>query len=154
MDYGCGGNDGVLLRRSGEHIRTAHWLASPHHSTLSHSHQHYHPHHTISMSFSNASCFDNVLGMIHGESSTIPPSHSKASARTPASHPQGHQTPKPPRSSSFPCQPVTPTIQFNVNQYKLCRGTVSSLTLFLPKSAKCPHSFTQPMTHFPFPFST
>ena len=23
-----------------EHIRTAHWLASPHHSTLSHSHQH------------------------------------------------------------------------------------------------------------------
>jgi len=40
MAYGCGGNDGVLLRRSGKHIRTAHWLASPHHSSLSHSHQH------------------------------------------------------------------------------------------------------------------
>ena len=40
MAYGHGGNDGVLLRRSGKHIRTAHWLASPHHSPLSHSHQH------------------------------------------------------------------------------------------------------------------
>jgi len=39
MAYGRGGNDGVLLRRSGKHIRTAHWLASPHHSPLSHSHQ-------------------------------------------------------------------------------------------------------------------
>jgi len=39
MAYGCGGNDGVLLRRSGKHIRTAHWSASPHHSPLSHSHQ-------------------------------------------------------------------------------------------------------------------
>ena len=44
MAYGRGGNDGVLLRRSGKHIRTAHWLASPHHSPLSHSHQHYQPH--------------------------------------------------------------------------------------------------------------
>jgi len=33
MVYGRSGNDGVLLHRSGEHIRTAHWLASPHHST-------------------------------------------------------------------------------------------------------------------------
>jgi len=40
MAYGRGGNDGVLLRQSGKHIRTAHWLASPHHSPLSHSHQH------------------------------------------------------------------------------------------------------------------
>jgi len=40
MVYGCGGNDGVLLRRSGKHIRTAHWSASPHHSPLSHYHQH------------------------------------------------------------------------------------------------------------------
>jgi len=40
MVYGRGGNDGVLLCRSGKHIRTAHWLASPHHSPLSHSHQH------------------------------------------------------------------------------------------------------------------
>jgi len=40
MAYGCGGNDGVLLCRSGKHIRTAHWLASPHHSPLSRSHQH------------------------------------------------------------------------------------------------------------------
>jgi len=40
MVYGCGGNDGVLLCRSGKHIRTAHWLASPHHSPLSHYHQH------------------------------------------------------------------------------------------------------------------
>jgi len=40
MAYGRGGNDGVLLRRSGKHIRTAHWSASPHHSPLSHSHQH------------------------------------------------------------------------------------------------------------------
>jgi len=40
MAYGRGGNDGILLRRSGKHIRTAHWSASPHHSSLSHSHQH------------------------------------------------------------------------------------------------------------------
>jgi len=40
MAYGRGGNDGVLLPRSGKHIRTAHWSASPHHSPLSHSHQH------------------------------------------------------------------------------------------------------------------
>jgi len=40
MAYGRGGNDGVLLCRSGKHIRTAHWSASPHHSPLSHSHQH------------------------------------------------------------------------------------------------------------------
>jgi len=40
MAYGRSGNDGVLLRRSGKHIRTAHWSASPHHSPLSHSHQH------------------------------------------------------------------------------------------------------------------
>jgi len=40
MAHGHGGNDGVLLRRSGKHIRTAHWSASPHHSPLSHSHQH------------------------------------------------------------------------------------------------------------------
>jgi len=39
MAYGRGGNDGVLLRRSGKHIRTAHWSASPRHSPLSHSHQ-------------------------------------------------------------------------------------------------------------------
>jgi len=42
MVYGRSGNDGVLLRRSGKHIRTAHWSASPHHSPLSHSCQHYH----------------------------------------------------------------------------------------------------------------
>jgi len=40
MAYGHGGNDGVLLGRSGKHIRTAHWSASPHHSPLNHSHQH------------------------------------------------------------------------------------------------------------------
>jgi len=40
MAHGRGGNDGVLLRQSGKHIRTAHWSASPHHSPLSHSHQH------------------------------------------------------------------------------------------------------------------
>jgi len=39
MAYGRSGNDGVLLRQSGKHIRTAHWSASPHHSPLSHSHQ-------------------------------------------------------------------------------------------------------------------
>jgi len=122
MVYGCGGNDGVLLRRSGKHIRTAHWSASPHHSPLSHSHQHHHPQHT-SMSFDDSSsCMDNVLGMIHGESSTIPPSHYKALARTPASHPRGCQTPKPPCTSSFPRQLVTPTIPFNVNGYKLRGG--------------------------------
>jgi len=122
MDYGHGGNDGVLLCRSGEHIRIAHWLASPHHSTLNHSHQHYHPQHT-SMSFDNSSsCMDNILSMIHGESSTIPPSHGKASAHTPASCPWGHQTPKPPRTSGFPHQAATLTITFNVNNYKLRRG--------------------------------
>jgi len=40
MAYGRGGNDGVLLYRSGKHIRTAHWSASPHHSPLNHFHQH------------------------------------------------------------------------------------------------------------------
>ena len=75
MAYGRGGNDGVLLRRSGKHIRTAHWSASPRHSPLSHSHQHHHPQHT-SMSFDDSSShMDNILGMLHGESSTIPPSH-------------------------------------------------------------------------------
>ena len=64
----------------------------------------------------------NVLGMIHGESSTIPPSHYKAPAHTPASRPRGHQAPKPPRTSGFPCQAVTPTVPFNVNGYKLRRG--------------------------------
>ena len=122
MAYGRGGNDGVLLCRSGKHIRTAHWSASPHHSPLSHSHQHYYPYYTISMSFSDAPDLDNVLGMIYGESSTIPPSHYKAPARTPASRPRGRQTPKPPCTSGFPRQPVTPTITFNVNGYKLCRG--------------------------------
>ena len=122
MAYGCGGNDGVLLRRSGKHIRTAHWSASPHHSSLSHSYQHQ-PHQPTSTSFDNSSsCMDNVLGMIHGESSTIPPSHYKASAHTPASRPRGRQTPKPPRTSGFPRQTVTPTIAFNVNGYKLRRG--------------------------------
>ena len=28
MAYGRGGNDGVLLHRSGKHIRTAHWSVS------------------------------------------------------------------------------------------------------------------------------
>jgi len=121
MVYGRGGNDGVLLRRSGKYIRTAHWSASPHHFPLSHSHQHHHPQHT-SMSFDDSSsCMDNVLSMIHGESSTIPP-HYKAPARTPASRPRGYQTPKPPCTSGFPRQPVTPTIAFNVNRYKLRRG--------------------------------
>ena len=44
------------------------------------------------------------------------------SAHTPTSCPQGRQTPKPPRTSGFPRQPVTPTIAFNVNGYKLRRG--------------------------------
>ena len=74
------------------------------------------------MSFSDASCFDNAIDMIYGESSTIPPSHGKASARTPASRPWGRQTPKPPCTSGFPRQLVTPTIPFNVSGYKLCRG--------------------------------
>jgi len=115
MAHGRSGNDGVLLRRSGKHIRTAHWSASPHHSPLSHSY----PQHT-SMSFDDSSsCMDNVLGMIHGESSTIPPSHYKDPARTPASRPRGHQAPRPPRTSGFPRQAVTPTVPFNVNGYKL-----------------------------------
>jgi len=65
---------------------------------------------------------DNVLGMLHGESSTIPPSHYKASACTPASRPKGRQTPRPPHTSGFPRQLVTPTITFNINGYKLRRG--------------------------------
>jgi len=82
----------------------------------------YHPQHT-SMSFDNSSsCMDNILGVIHGESSTIPSSHYKALAHTPASRPQGCQTPKPPRTSGFPRQAVTPTIAFDINSYKLCRG--------------------------------
>jgi len=113
MEYCCA---------DGEHIRTACWLASPHHSTLSHSHQHYHSQ-QASMSFDDSSsCMDNVLGMIHGESSTILPSHYKVSARTPTSRPWGCQTPKPPHTSGFPHQSATPTITFNVNGYKLCRG--------------------------------
>jgi len=126
MVYGCGGNDGVLLRRSGKHIRTAHWSASPHHSPLSHSHQHQPTTPILTnpiMSFDDSSShMDNILSMLHGESSTIPPSHGKASAHIPASRPRGRQTPKPPRTSGFPRQPVIPTIPFNVNGYKLRRG--------------------------------
>jgi len=136
MDYGRGGNDGVLLRQSGEHIRTPHWSASPHHSTTQPLPP-APPNHHIIMSFDGS--FDNVFGAVYGESSTISPSHGKASAHTPASHPQGHQTPKPPCTTGFPCQPVTPTVKFNVNQYQLHRGDC-----FLPYC----HDFR----HFP-PFS-
>jgi len=126
MAYGHGGNDGVLLCRSGKHIRTAHWSASPHHSPLSHSHQHYHPHHTISMSFSNASDVDNVLGMIYGESSTIPPSHSKKVApRTPSSCPRGRI--QPPRSAGFPRSPLKDkdeSLPFNHQKYPHKRGNI------------------------------
>ena len=77
-------------------------------------------HTNLIMSFDDSSsCMDNVLGILHGESSTIPPSHYKAPARTPASRPRGRQTPKPPRTSGFPRQAVTPTVPFNVNGYKL-----------------------------------
>jgi len=65
---------------------------------------------------------NQYLGAIYGKSSTIPPSHYKASARTPASRPRGCQTPRPPRTSGFPRQPVTPTVPFNINGYKLRRG--------------------------------
>ena len=57
------------------------------------------------MSFSDASEFDNVLGMIYGKSSTIPPSHSKKVApRTPSSRPRGRI--QPPRSAGFPRSPL------------------------------------------------
>jgi len=134
MDYGHGGNDGVLLRQSGEHIRTAHWLVSPHHSTLSHSHQHYHPQHT-SMSFDDSSsCMDNILGMIHGESSTIPPSHYKASARTPASRPRGRQTPKPPRTPSPPVRQLPPPLPSTSMVTSFAGEIASSLILFSLRS--------------------
>jgi len=126
MVYGHGGNDGVLLRQSGKHIRTAYWLASPHHSPLSHSHQHYHPHHTISMSFSDASDIDNVLGMIYGESSTIPPSHGKKVVpRTSSSRPRGRI--QPPRSAGFPRSPLKDkdeSLPFNHQKYPHKRGNI------------------------------
>jgi len=134
MVYGRGGNDGVLLRRSGKHIRTAHWSASPHHSSLSHSHQHHHPQHT-SMSFNDSSsCMDNILGMIHGESSTIPPSHYKAPARTPASRPRGRRLqshlvlPASLVSRSPPPSPSTSTVTSSAGEI------ASSPILFLLRS--------------------
>jgi len=134
MVYGLGGNYGVLLRQSREHIRTAHWSASPHHSTLSHSHQHNHPQ-QASMSFDDSSsCMDNILGMIHGESSTIPPSHYKASARTPASCPRGRQTSKPPRTSGFPRQAVPPPLPSTSMVTSFAGEIASSLILFSLRS--------------------
>ena len=93
-------------------------------------------HHTIIMSFDDASeSIDNVLGTIYGESSTIPPSHYKASARTPTSRPRGRQTPKPPCTSSFPCQAVIPTIPPSTSTVTSFAGEIaSSLILFSLRS--------------------
>jgi len=115
MVYGRGGNDGVLLHRSGKHIRTAHWSASPHHSPLSHSHQHQ-PTTPI------LSCPSTILLLIWTTSSACsmgsPPPFPLLMARLRPALPLL----VPARTSGFPCQPVTPTIAFNVNGYKLRRG--------------------------------
>jgi len=71
------------------------------------------------MSFSDASDPDNVLSMIYGKSSTIPPSHSKKVApRTPSSHPRGRI--QPPHSAGFPHSPLKDkdeSLPFNHQKY-------------------------------------
>ena len=78
------------------------------------------------MSFSDASDFDNVLGMIYGESSTIPPSHSKKVApRTPSSRPHGRI--QPPCSAGFPRSPLKDkdeSLAFNHQKYPHKRGNI------------------------------
>ena len=134
MAYGRGGNDGVLLRRSGKHIRTAHWSASPHHSPLSHYHQHQ-PTTPI------LTCPSTLLLLVWITSSAcfmgnLPPSpsHYKASARTPASHPKGRQTPRPPRTSGFPCQSVTPSFPSMSMVTSFAGGIITSPILFSLRS--------------------
>ena len=74
------------------------------------------------MSFSDAS--DNVLGMIYGESSTIPPSHGKkVASRTSSSRPRGRI--QPPRSAGFPRSPLKDkdeSLPFNHHPHK--RGNI------------------------------
>ena len=75
------------------------------------------------MSFNDS--FDNVLGMIYGKSSVIPPSHSKASAHTPASYPHGRI--QPPRTASYPYTPLKDrdkSIPFNHQKYPHKRGNI------------------------------
>jgi len=79
------------------------------------------------MSFDDSfSCMDNVLGAIYGESSTIPPSHSKKVApRTPSSRPRGHI--QPPRSAGFPRSPLKDkdeSLSFNHQKYPHKRGNI------------------------------
>jgi len=125
-----------------EHIRTAHWLASPHHSTLSHSHQHL-AQPTIIMSFDNASgSIDNILSAIYSESSTIPPSHSKkVIPRVPPSHPRGRI--QPPHTAGFPHSPLKnkdESLPFNHQKYPHRRGNIfqpyTSLTDIQPRAQK------------------
>jgi len=79
-----------------------------------------------SMPFDNSSsCIDNVLGMIHGKSSTVPPSHGKASAHTLASHPHGHI--QPPCTAGYPHSPLKDrdeSIPFNHQKYPHKRGNI------------------------------
>jgi len=79
------------------------------------------------MSFDDSSSMiDQYLGAIYGESSTIPPSHSKKVApRIPSSRPRGHI--QPPRSASFPRSPLKDkdeSLPFNHQKYPHKRGNI------------------------------
>jgi len=79
------------------------------------------------MSFDDSSLMiDQYLGAIYGESSTIPPSHSKKVApRIPSSRPRGCI--QPPRSTSFPRSPLKDkdeSLPFNHQKYPHKRGNI------------------------------
>jgi len=79
------------------------------------------------MSFNNSSSMINqYLGAIYGESSTIPPSHSKKAApRIPSSRPHGRI--QPPRSAGFPRSPLKDkdeSLPFNHQKYPHKRGNI------------------------------
>ena len=126
MAYGRGGNDGVLLCRSGRHIRTAHWLASPHHSPLSHSHQHYQPHQN-----------QHILRQFPLDDRPVPQRHllrvlhhpsfswQEGRPRIPSSRPRGRI--QPPRSTGFPRSPLKDkdeSLPFNHQKYPHKRGNI------------------------------
>jgi len=79
------------------------------------------------MSFDDSSSMiDQYLGAIYGESSTIPPSHSKKVApRTPSSRPRGRI--QPPHSAGFPRSPLKDkdeSLPFNHQKYPHKRGNI------------------------------
>ena len=97
-------------------------MASPHQSSLSHSHQH-HQLHYISMSFDASS--SDCLGAICGKYSILPSSNGIPSSCVPASRPCGHI--QPPHTTGFPHTPLKDkeeSVPFNHQKYPHKRGNI------------------------------